>query len=42
MGYDLTFEERTSEPINAIFFDRAHNTFQGVSSNHGEDYGIAW
>ena len=42
MGYDLTFEERTSGPINAIFFDRRHNTMQGGSSNHGEDYGIAW
>ena len=42
MGYDLTFEERTSGPINAIFFDREHNTFWGGSSNHGEDYGIAW
>jgi gamma-glutamyltranspeptidase/glutathione hydrolase len=42
MGYDLTFEERTSGPINAIYFDREHNTFQGGSSNHGEDYGIAW
>jgi gamma-glutamyltranspeptidase/glutathione hydrolase len=42
MGYDLTFEERTSGPINGIFFDVVHNTFQGGSSNHGEDYGIAW
>jgi gamma-glutamyltranspeptidase/glutathione hydrolase len=42
MGYDLTFEERTSGPINAIFFDRVHNTMWGGSSNHGEDYGIAW
>lgn len=42
MGYDLTFEERTSGPINAIFFDREHNTFWGGSSHHGEDYGIAW
>ncbi len=42
MGYDLTFEERTSGPINAIFFDRVHNTFWGSSSNYGEDYGIAW
>ncbi|MDQ3322195.1 MAG: gamma-glutamyltransferase family protein [Acidobacteriota bacterium] len=42
MGYDLTFEERTSGPINAIFFDREHNTLWGGSSNHGEDYGIAW
>ena len=42
MGYDLTFEERTSGPINAIWFDREHGTFWGGSSNHGEDYGIAW
>ncbi len=42
MGYDLTFEERTSGPINAIFFDRVHNTMWGGSSHHGEDYGIAW
>lgn len=42
MGYELTFEERTSGPINAIFFDNKHNTFWGGSSNHGEDYGIAW
>jgi len=42
MGYDLTFEERTSGPINAIMFDREHGTMWGGSSNHGEDYGIAW
>ena len=36
------FEERTSGPINAIMIDRAHGTFWGGSSNHGEDYGIAW
>jgi gamma-glutamyltranspeptidase / glutathione hydrolase len=42
MGYTLTFEERTSGPINAIFFDRRHGTMWGGSSNHGEDYGIAW
>jgi gamma-glutamyltranspeptidase/glutathione hydrolase len=42
MGYDLTFEERTSGPINAIMLDRKHGTFWGGSSNHGEDYGIAW
>ena len=42
MGYDMTFEERTSGPINAIWFDRAHGTLWGGSSNHGEDYGIAW
>jgi gamma-glutamyltranspeptidase/glutathione hydrolase len=42
MGYTLTFEERTSGPINAIYFDRKHGTMWGGSSNHGEDYGIAW
>ena len=42
MGYTLDIEERTSGPINAIFFDRKHGTFWGGSSNHGEDYGIAW
>lgn len=42
MGYDLTFEERTSGPINAIMIDHAHGTLWGGSSNHGEDYGIAW
>ncbi|HEX2202393.1 MAG TPA: gamma-glutamyltransferase [Longimicrobium sp.] len=42
MGYTLTFEARTSGPINAIFFDRDHGTFWGGSSHHGEDYGIAW
>jgi gamma-glutamyltranspeptidase/glutathione hydrolase len=42
MGYTMTFGDRTSGPINAIFFDRKHGTFWGGSSNHGEDYGIAW
>jgi gamma-glutamyltranspeptidase/glutathione hydrolase len=42
MGYKLEFEERTSGPINAIFFDRKHGSMWGGSSNHGEDYGIAW
>lgn len=42
MGYDLTYDERTSGPINAIWFDRVHGTMWGGSSNHGEDYGIAW
>ena len=42
MGYELTFERLTSGPINGIFFDRAHGTFWGGSSTHGEDYGIAW
>ena len=42
MGYELTFEERTSGPINAIMLDQKHGTMWGGSSNHGEDYGIAW
>jgi len=42
MGYKLSFDERTSGPINAIYFDWAHGSFWGGSSNHGEDYGIGW
>jgi len=42
MGYTLEVEERTSGPINAIFFDRVHRTMWGGSSHHGEDYGVAW
>jgi gamma-glutamyltranspeptidase/glutathione hydrolase len=42
MGYTLSFEDRTSGPINAIFFDRKHGSLWGGSSNHGEDYGIGW
>lgn len=42
MGYQLRFDDRTSGPINAIFFDWEHGTFWGGSSNHGEDYGIGW
>ena len=42
MGYEVTVEARTSGPINAILLDRVHGTMWGGSSNHGEDYGIAW
>jgi gamma-glutamyltranspeptidase/glutathione hydrolase len=42
MGYRLRFDDRTSGPVNAIWFDWAHGTFWGGSSNHGEDYGIGW
>jgi len=42
MGYKLEFAQRTSGPINAIFFDSQHHSMWGGSSNHGEDYGIAW
>ena len=41
-GYKIDTQERTSGPVNAIFFDWKHRTFWGGSSNHGEDYGIAW
>jgi gamma-glutamyltranspeptidase/glutathione hydrolase len=41
-GYKPEFEARTSGPINAILLDHAHGTMWGGSSNHGEDYGIAW
>jgi len=41
-GYKLQFRAKTSGPINAIFFDTINNTFQGGSSDFGEDYGIAW
>jgi len=42
MGYKLSYQDRTSGPINAIWFDWTHGTFWGGSSNHGEDYGIGW
>ena len=40
--YKLTFGERTSGPVNAIYYDWKHGTFWGGSSNNGEDYGIGW
>ncbi len=42
MGYKIDYQERTSGPINAIYFDWLHGSFWGGSSNHGEDYGIGW
>jgi gamma-glutamyltranspeptidase/glutathione hydrolase len=42
MGYDLRVSDRTSGPINAVFFDWANGAFWGGSSNHGDDYGIIW
>jgi gamma-glutamyltranspeptidase/glutathione hydrolase len=42
MGYTILLDDRTSGPINAILFDWKHGSFWGGSSNHGEDYGIAW
>ncbi|MCS6973246.1 MAG: gamma-glutamyltransferase [Cyclobacteriaceae bacterium] len=41
-GYRLSYRERTSGPINAIYFDWKHGSMWGGSSNHGEDYGIGW
>ncbi|GAB2470928.1 gamma-glutamyltranspeptidase [Hymenobacter qilianensis] len=42
LGYILSFDERTSGPINAIYVDWKHGSLWGGSSNHGEDYGIGW
>lgn len=42
MGYTIRKGGRTSGPINAIYFDVLHGSMWGGSSNHGEDYGIAW
>lgn len=42
MGYTLSFDDRTSGPLNAIWFDWKHGSFWGGSSNNGEDYGIGW
>jgi gamma-glutamyltranspeptidase/glutathione hydrolase len=42
MGYRIEIEKKTSGPINAIFFDRAHGTMWGGSSDYGEDYGVGW
>ncbi len=42
MGYDLERVSINSGPLNGIYLDRAHGSFWGGSSNHGEDYGIAW
>ncbi|HEX7845993.1 MAG TPA: gamma-glutamyltransferase, partial [Chitinophagaceae bacterium] len=42
MGYTVQTGNRTSGPINAIYFDWKHGSFWGGSSNNGEDYGIGW
>jgi gamma-glutamyltranspeptidase/glutathione hydrolase len=42
MGYQVMSAERTSGPINAIFFDWEHGSFWGGSSHHGDDYGVVW
>ena len=42
LGYTLRFADRTSGPVNAIYYDWKHGSFWGGSSNYGEDYGIGW
>jgi len=42
MGYKLQVSDRTSGPINAIYFDWAQGSMWGGASNHGDDYGIGW
>ncbi|MDN3204522.1 gamma-glutamyltransferase family protein [Algoriphagus sediminis] len=42
MGYTMDFWNRTSGPINGIWFDWENGTLWGGSSNYGDDYGIAW
>jgi len=42
MGYSISVGDRTSGPINAIYFDWKHGSIWGGSSNNGEDYGIGW
>lgn len=42
MGYSIQLGDRTSGPINAIYFDEKHGSLWGGSSNNGEDYGIGW
>jgi len=42
MGYNISTGNRTSGPINAIYFDWKHGSLWGGSSNNGEDYGIGW
>ena len=42
MGYFVETWEKTSGPINAIYFDQAHGTLWGGSSDFGDDYGVAW
>jgi gamma-glutamyltranspeptidase/glutathione hydrolase len=42
LGYFATYGDRTSGPINAIYFDTKHGSLWGGSSNNGEDYGIGW
>jgi len=42
MGYEIETRQRTSGPINAIYFDAEHGSMWGGASDFGEDYGVAW
>jgi gamma-glutamyltranspeptidase/glutathione hydrolase len=42
MGYQPEYEDRTSGPITAIYFDQQRGVFHGGASDYGEDYGIGW
>ena len=42
MGSDVEGRQKTSGPINAIFFDQEHGTLWGGASDFGDDHGIAW
>jgi gamma-glutamyltranspeptidase/glutathione hydrolase len=42
MGYEVEVDQKTSGPINGIWFDQEHGTMMGGSSDFGDDYGIAW
>lgn len=42
MGYTIETRDRTSGPMNAIYFDWEQGSMWGGSSNYGEDYGIGW
>ncbi|WP_026953990.1 gamma-glutamyltransferase family protein [Algoriphagus vanfongensis] len=41
-GYKIELWNKTSGPLNAIWFDWKHGSFWGGSSDYGDDYGIAW
>ena len=43
MGYDIAdYDERTSGPMTAVWFDWENGAFWGAASDYGTDYGIAW
>lgn len=42
MGYSLKIRDRTSGPMNALYFDWESGSIWGGVSNFGEDYGLGW